>query len=82
MSSQINGIQLNSKIGTNFDLMYGNIQGNDVSFAQKLTVNSDLFNNRFRASFQDTKAENLPHQNQNVATISNPNVGKKLDLSV
>lgn len=81
-ADQINGIQLNSKIGTNFDLMYGNIQGNDVSYAQKMTVKSDLFNNRFRASFQDTKSENLPQQMQNVATITNPNVGKKLDLSV
>ena len=82
MSSQINGVQLNNKIGTNFDLMYGNIEGNDFSFAQKMTVKSDLFNNMFRASFKDTKSESVPQQMQNIATITSPNVGKKLDLSV
>lgn len=81
MSSQINGVQLNSKLGVNFDMLYGNIQGNDVSFAQKLTVNSDMFNG-LRLSFQDTKSESAPHQMQNLATITNPNVGKKLDTSV
>jgi len=81
MSNQINGVQLSNKFGTNFDMMYGNIQGNDVSFAQKLTVESDLYNN-LRASFKDTKSESAPKQMQNLATITNPNIGKKLDLSV
>ena len=81
MSSQINGIQLNSKIGINPDILYGHIQGNDYGpDTGRITVNSDAAVRQFRLSFQDTRTEAAPHQMKNIVTDNN--VGKKLDLSI
>ncbi len=77
--SQLNGVQLNSSLGRDFNLLYGHILGNDISTDAGITVNSDKFNS-MRASFQDTKPENTPQQFKNIVTDNN--VGKRLDLSV
>ena len=82
MSSQINGIQLNNKLGTNLDMLYGHIQGNDFTpdISQMATTNSDVGVRAFRLSFQDTRTEKTPQQMKNIVTDNN--VGKKLDLSI
>ena len=79
MSSQLNGVQLNNTFGRDFGLLYSHIPGYGNSTDANISVNSDKYNYT-RASFQDTKSENIPMQFKNI--VVNNNVGKRLDISV
>ena len=80
MSSKINGIQMNNRLGMDMSMMFGHIQGNDFTpdAGKMVTTSNDMSLRQFRLAFQDSKTENVPHENKNI--ITDNNVGKRLDI--
>ena len=80
MSVQFNGIQMNNRPGMDMGMLFGHIQGNDITpdAGQMVTTKTDMALRQFMLTFQDSKSENIPHQHKNI--ITDNNVGKRLDI--
>ena len=72
MAESINGIQLGAKIGSNAELLYGNLPGYDISVDGGQTLKADMYANN-RIAFEDTMSENIGHQTPKAADVVTKN---------